>query len=490
MITEQQESQRILQLINSDNRDSKQLDKYDQEALDFIRKHLTLFYMHYGLENGLGISETSNRVSQWDLNQWQSVIDELRDEDWLPESKKRITAVGSSAGLNVGNMMAAIAGVGLIRLNNRRIRLVQQRAKMEQARELKRMNNSFDKPITIKNASRVEKQSRTAEYAGSKGMTLERLLLENPIRIFNSPDLSNRLWTDGDKLLADIQSSLFNSFRTYTSIEDFQELFQTHLNTKGTFAKRIKQEKYFTERLLRTETARMKEYINEASYRENGIKFVNVMTEPGACTKCISISANGPYPIDDAPSIPGDTHVNCRCGKVPATDINDRLSSNSLSDEEASELTYDEEAALKQYISSESYKINDALRRGIDLTGSQAEMVKNLDAALDKMPNYHGDITRSLNFEGRNEELQQFIAEHAIGKKVDYMAYTSSSPDVYDSDDTIRIIVKNSNNSKDIRIYNPSENEVLYKRSTSFKVIARYMKDGKPTIELEEVNNG
>ncbi|RVU73606.1 MULTISPECIES: minor capsid protein [Lactobacillus] len=51
----------------------------------------------------------------------------------------------------------------------------------------------------------------------------------------------------------------------------------------------------------------------------------------------------------------------------------------------AAKLNKDEERAIKQYISSESYKVNCALRNNEPLTKDQQKMVNNLDNALKKM---------------------------------------------------------------------------------------------------------
>ncbi|MEG0380025.1 MAG: phage minor capsid protein, partial [Eubacterium sp.] len=57
-----------------------------------------------------------------------------------------------------------------------------------------------------------------------------------------------------------------------------------------------------------------------------------------------------------------------------------------------------EEGALKQYISSDAYKINEALRNGETLSVSEQNLINHLDAALDKLPKYRGNLTRSLKF--------------------------------------------------------------------------------------------
>ena len=61
-------------------------------------------------------------------------------------------------------------------------------------------------------------------------------------------------------------------------------------------------------------------------------------------------------------------------------------------------LTEREQAAINQYISSEGYTINRKLRGNEELTEPEKELVSNLDSALAKMQNYHGELTRSVYF--------------------------------------------------------------------------------------------
>jgi len=55
------------------------------------------------------------------------------------------------------------------------------------------------------------------------------------------------------------------------------------------------------------------------TYSMQGVKWVNWVIEPSACEKCLGIAEGGPYLLKDAPSIPDDTHPNCRCSKIPRT---------------------------------------------------------------------------------------------------------------------------------------------------------------------------
>lgn len=133
------------------------------------------------------------------------------------------------------------------------------------------------------------------------------------------------------------------------------------------------------------------------------------------------------------------------------------------------ELSDNETLALNKYIGKDSYILNEKLRDGNALTDNDKLFIKDLDNALDKMPIYQGNVTRSVYFYNK-ENLDTFLYEHRTGNIVNYKAYTSTTiGDTYNSVAQIEAYIK-SKNGKDICKYNGDEQEVLFKRDTKFIV--------------------
>lgn len=131
-------------------------------------------------------------------------------------------------------------------------------------------------------------------------------------------------------------------------------------------------------------------------------------------------------------------------------------------------LSYEEQYAVNQYISSESYKINEALRNDLEITKQQEKMMSNLDKMLDKMPTYEGIVQRSLILD--NETLNEFLKIHKTGNKIQYKQYISTTiENRYNDLSNVELHIK-SKNGRDIRTYNREEQEILFKRNSSFKV--------------------
>lgn len=264
--------------------------------------------------------------------------------------------------------------------------------------------------------------------------------------------------------------------------------------------------RYNAERLVRTECKYFANQGELMGYKENGIKryrFIGGTERSGGCT-CAELNGQV-FNVEDAvaginyPPI----HPNCLC--IVVADFGDKGMFNRRIDAEPLAenvkfqewkkkyvdgpaqsgiipLTGGEERALKAYISSDSYKINDKLRKGAALTGKDRQLIESLDRALEKMPEVQGTIYRSLSKGLEIDDVDAFVAGHIIGVPKQFNAYTSASLDVYDDSMEIQYVIV-SKHGKNLLSYNPGEKEILFKRDTIF-VPTRI--DGH-TIYMEEL---
>ena len=149
-------------------------------------------------------------------------------------------------------------------------------------------------------------------------------------------------------------------------------------------------------------------------------------------------------------------------------------------------LSQEEKIALNQYISSDSYKINEKLYNNIDLVRDDKSMVEKIDNALDKIPMYKGYVNRSVfikNQQHLNKILSVFDNEDLVGK---WNSYVSSSKIVYDDSAELQFKIL-SKTGRNITSLNKKEQEILFKRNTKFKIIDYHQKNGKINISLEEI---
>ncbi len=142
-------------------------------------------------------------------------------------------------------------------------------------------------------------------------------------------------------------------------------------------------------------------------------------------------------------------------------------------------LSFEEESALMNYISSDSYKINDLLRRKLELPEQYETMKNNLDSALNKLETYEGNAIRVLDIPDK-DLLDEFIKRNEVGKPIKFYEYLSfSDKKGYNNDANVFIYVQSCKKAKDIRSFNPEESEILYPRNSQFIVKDMYEHNGK-----------
>ncbi len=151
-------------------------------------------------------------------------------------------------------------------------------------------------------------------------------------------------------------------------------------------------------------------------------------------------------------------------------------------------LTDTDVKAVHDYMSAKSYVVNEKLRTGTKLTDSEKEFVDNLDAALDKMPTYEGNLQRSLLFYS-DEDIEAFMKRHTVGNTVTYDEYISTTKgETYNPEGQVQIYIQDAKNGKDISALNDGESEILYKRNSAFTIVNVVEQDGTYFILAVEDN--
>ena len=296
----------------------------------------------------------------------------------------------------------------------------------------------------------------------------------------NGATFSQRVWANQDALKAQLDVVITNGILTGKNPRAVAKLLKNNVR------KIVKNQSYVTERIARTESARVQHSAQIESIKKNGYQFVQWIAEPRACQECRRIATqdngfgDGIYRINKVPKIPEDTHPNCRCS----------ISETWVEGQRNMALTSDEQAALNNYISSDSYKINDDLRRN-KISKNKKQFIKNLDAALAKMPIYHSSkpLQRDYFFD-KQEALDDFISNFEIGGVFTDSSYISTSKIYYgQGKETIHVIIKSSKTGRDISEFNVNEQEVLFPRNSKFRIDDAYVDDnGKMTMVLSELD--
>lgn len=280
-------------------------------------------------------------------------------------------------------------------------------------------------------------------------------------------NFSQRLWANQDALKAELDRVISNGIISGESPRKMA------IRLKSQVKDTVTNNRYVTERIARTESARVQYTAQIEAIKKNGYQFVQWFAEPKACVICSAIARQnngygpGVYKINKVPKIPDDTHPNCRCS----------ISETWVEGQQNLALSDNEQSALNRYISSDAYKLNDDLRRN-NITQAEKLMIAALDTALVKMPVYSS--TQPLQrdyFFSNDDQKEDFVSQMDNGWFED-PAYISSSKIHYgEGKEQVHVIIVDNKTGRDISEYNSSEKEVLFPRNTRFKVEDFYVND-------------
>lgn len=126
---------------------------------------------------------------------------------------------------------------------------------------------------------------------------------------WNGVPFSERIWDNQDKLIKALRTEIVGSIRDGNSIDRVARNINKQFNAKASES----------QRLARTETARVIEQAQDQIYKDSGVleKVQYLATlESNTCDECADLDGNL-YDVDDStkPLIP--RHPNCRCTYIP-----------------------------------------------------------------------------------------------------------------------------------------------------------------------------
>lgn len=151
------------------------------------------------------------------------------------------------------------------------------------------------------------------------------------------------------------------------------------------------------------------------------------------------------------------------------------------------DLTEAEYGAIIKYVSPDSYVLNDKLRREADsvLTDLELEWIKNINAALGKLPKYKGNLNRSIQF-GYEEDAIAFYNSLEKGSYYIPKQFLSTTMDeCYNDDAQVQMYIADAKKGSVLGKLG-IENEVLYPINSRFVVVEKVEHDGKYWILMEE----
>ena len=492
----------------------KEIDRIYQDMLDSIEKEIESFYAKYARAEGISIAEAKKRVAKHDVKAFErKAAKYVKEKDFSPKANEELRLYNATMRINRLEMLKANIGLETIAGHDQLEKFMAGILKGRTEDELKRQAGILGKTV-LNNAAKAN------------------AIVNGSFRVANVGDrstFSDRIWQYQDNMRQDLgkllQQGLIQGKNPRAITKDLKQYWYGKDPKTGGGAK------YCMERLMRTELARVQTEAQKQSFIRNGFEHYEFIVNSGCCPICLGL--NGKHfrvdkmmPGENAPPM----HPNCRCSTAAWEDneeyeawldylesggttedwqkekadaqekqTRERLGNKNISQKPIensgkgstikAEMTEADQKAILDYMSSKAYNINEKLRNGSALEAEEQKLVDALDAALKKVNKYSGNLTRSLFFNSA-DDIAAFVKDYQPGSKITFKEFISTTKGkyLYNPDGQVHIYIKGSKNGRDISLWNPNEEEVLYERNSSFEVENIFEKDGKYYILVVERN--
>lgn len=450
--------------ITEEKKYNQELNKIYKDMMDECKRSINDFYTKYASENGITMAEAKKRASKLDIEEFSRKAKRyVKDKDFTKEANEAMKLYNLTMKVNRLELLKANLGLELAKGHSKIYQLFYKALKKRSIDEFKRQSGILGK--TVQNNTKLANSIVNAS--------------------FHNATFSDRIWMHQDLLKSDLNKLLQIGLIQGKNPKTLATELRKRFNVKQSDA----------ERLMQTELARVQTDAQKKSYIENGFDEYEYIAcgSSDVCDTCKLMDGKVFKVKDMMPGLNAPPmHPRCHCSTAPSVDRKDydewlNYLEKGGTTAEWKRLTTENKHAIKSYVSSISYLINDALRNNYPLTNEQKEIVKNLDDALSKIHTYNGTLTRSVFFYDQ-QSINDFIEEYEVDEIVTAKQYLSTTKgSIYNPDAQVQLIILNSKNGINISAFNHEEDEVLYKRNSKFKVLRRYIKNNVIYIELEEV---
>lgn len=484
---EEEEKQRNI----SNKAYAKEIEKQYKIAENKIKSDIEKWYIRIADNNQISLADTKKILTKDELKEFKWTLAEYTQKAKSGAWKKELENASA-------------------RIHIKRLEALQLQVQ-NSIETLRNKENEMLEDYLIKN---YEDTYYHSLYEISKGLNLKTsfaTLDRNKInQVIGKPWLkdgktfSDRIWQDKEQLINTLRTKITQSFITGSTLDEAVEDISKFVSDK------IKNKEYVARRLLETESAAYASKAQIEAFKSIDVEKYEIVATLDLHTSEICQEMDGKvFKLSDQEvgvTVP-PFHTHCRTVIAPYFDDEPARASRDENGEykevkymnykewkdqyvkkDELGLTLNQKSAIMRYIGSDSYKINEALRNGTNLTQDQKEWVKLLDEALEKIPVYEGQVTRSLSFQLQGKEaLEEFLKPYIIDNEIIYPAYTSATiGETYNPSGEVQLTII-SKTARNITTLNKGEQEVLFERGKKFKVVDRYDTSKIHYILMEEL---
>ncbi|MCZ9642009.1 MULTISPECIES: hypothetical protein [Lactobacillus] len=285
--------------LAKDERFNKELDRAYQVAIDNINKEIQANIDKIG---GVQNLVTASQMAEYErlakqavdhANELMKAGHKVTKKDFSPEVNARLKVYNATMRVNQLELMKSKIAVHNLNLGMDIQAKIADKLYDDYIKEMERQAGILG--LSAKNASL---------WTDREVMNLISAQSANGV-------FSQRIWANTDVLKAKLDGILATGIIRGSNPREMARYLRDQVS--DTFKNAV----YASERLARTESARVQHKAQLKSLKDNGYDFCKWHLEPGACKICIGIREDatkyglGVYRTEDVPDIP--VHPNCRC---------------------------------------------------------------------------------------------------------------------------------------------------------------------------------
>ena len=320
ILTPKTEKKYISKLLQDDKKKKNQVDSYYQQALQDILSHLSYFIAEYGVDGLLTYVNMLRRNSTEDNQRFEILAGQI-DRSYSKQADIHYRSYNASSNVNRQSNLNSMIGVSIALATIASIKLLDSTLKGDYKRDTSRQFTATRQAVR-KGAQIADISNPKTGFHVASGAS-KHDILKNIDKVtettVDGSQWSDDLWINNDNLVNTVQNLVTQSLKKGISDADIAHKLSPFVKKRSaTLSDVFKSASYDAQRIVVTERARVLDQVTMDTFKANKIAYFDWVTQPGACNICEGIADDSPYAVNspNSPSIPDDSHPNCRCVKI------------------------------------------------------------------------------------------------------------------------------------------------------------------------------
>lgn len=280
----ERELKHINKTLKNDKKIAKKINRNQLRAMDEIEEQIEAFYGRYAYKEGISIAEARKRVAKADVERYRRKAKRyVKEREFTKRANEEMRLYNVTMQINRLELLKANIHLELLAMTSEEQRIL------------------FDEMTKIARAE-YERQS---SILGETINVNEKIIKNVVDSSLSTAKWSDLLWDNHDALRSELDRLLTRGMiqgrNPKVLARELRKMFKSSVHN--------------SERLLRTEMAKIQGDIARDSYEQAGYEYYVWIAEPDACDDCADLDRAGPMLLKDAVVgvnfIP--RHPNCRC---------------------------------------------------------------------------------------------------------------------------------------------------------------------------------